>query len=229
MMARRRNFFQSLFAVAKSVEQKEMTQKEFVVDYQKKSKWLQEQGKASATRFNWQYDQYLSEYYDNVVARGKDEPLLGFDEFEVQRVEANRVACEELKQKKLHRIAHSRTKLTNFEKYLVGVSKLNEGSFFVNDEYQQGCLNKAPAELRQAIKRMRKRQDYAMLKGFEKKLNVISGSQQIYELFYGDDAKFGVGLIYKLGSDLGKFVMAENKIEGLSEEEIEKLAILEAI
>jgi len=207
---RRLNFFQNLLAVVKSIENKEMTM-------------------TSSTRFTWQYNRYLYEYYDNVVAKGGDTALMSCDEFEVKRQEANRVASEELKKKKLHRIAHSRTKLTNFEKYLVGVAKLNEGSRYVNDEYQQGCLNKAPAELRQAIKRMRLRQDYKALKDFEKKLNEVSGSQQIYELFYGDDAKFGVGLISKLGGDLGKFVTAENKIEGLSEEEIENLAILEAI
>jgi hypothetical protein len=175
---------------------------------------------------DYSYEIYLGELYDKEGDKAIPEQ---YDTWNAEQLRIANEKEEALKNKKLHRIAHSRTKLTNTEKYLVDVCGFNIG--YLNSISGQGCLNKCPAELRAKIKRMREKGNYLSLKQFAIEMkNELHGEFNLgkFAEFMSKSNNYWT-LRELLDENLGKFVIAEQKIDGLTEQEIEQLAILEAI
>jgi hypothetical protein len=53
--------------------------------WEKKRKWVYEQEDKQKSSADWHYSQYLKRFYDEMVAKGKDEPYLLYKEFDEAR------------------------------------------------------------------------------------------------------------------------------------------------
>jgi hypothetical protein len=197
---------------------------------------------------DYYYDRYLSKYYDFHFAEkplekcvaeelGWEKPFfkdiisraepISFNDFRHARKKMIEEHERKIKESKLRRIQNSKEELTIAEKFLVYRTHINKAYAVENG----ADALRTPKELRANLTRLRASKRYPELKKLDRKLragvNLLSFKQ------YEDDGK-GITweemrMIQHAVCAVHKLVVAENDIEGLSDEQIENLALLETL
>lgn len=202
-----------------------------------KEKWL---NAYKGQEYDREYREYLNDLFskDGIKAVG-----MSYDAFLAIRENKRLEELEKKKQQRLHRIAHSRVKLTNAEKYLANASRISKNVHMKGvpyNEREKHSVSKTPSEIRRDINKMRKKKNYPGLKKLNEKikagiLNNINDISALSSLVSEMCEDVGYDIVNQAMhsspeyNDVMAFILAEDKIEGMPEEEIEKLYMIEQL
>lgn len=186
----------------------------------------------SFIRENYVWDEKLKRY--NKLS---DKQMLSEVDWDAERRQLAIEEDERERERKKLKLSRAKSKpLTPAERYIC-----HRAGIFIERKYvrDQGTIKrenlKTPAECRQAMKGFHKRKDYQLLSNLDAKLRTYRGEINLATFSSSGDGETDF-LNYEerrkmLGwfNELYAFVVAEHDVEGLTDEQIEALFVLEGI